>query len=251
MTLLAVERIKLTSTRSPWWCAVVALLATTGFTALFVGFSEPDAVTVASTQFSYNFGMIVLMVMGALAVTTEYRFGTIRTTFQAVPNRIAVLTAKAAVVALATGLIGEIAAFASYGLARVMEPAADLTIDSAAEWRQVAGIGLVYAVAGVLAVAVGIFVRHTAAAVTILLTYTLLVENLVALIPRAGPEIQQWLPFTAANQFATAGMPSPVDGQGPPVLDLPYGPWQGLAYFIGIVLALLAVAIAVANRRDA
>src|SRR5262245_2094920 len=116
MTLFAMERIKLTSTRSPWWCAVLALLTTSGFTALFVGFSESEVVTVASTQFGSNFGMIVLMVMGALAVTTEYRFGTIRTTFQAVPNRIAVLAAKAAVLALAAGLIGEIAAFATYGL---------------------------------------------------------------------------------------------------------------------------------------
>jgi ABC-2 type transport system permease protein len=251
MTLLAVERIKLASTRSPWWCAVLALLATSGFTALFVGFSQPEAVTVASTQFGFTFGMIVIMVMGTLAVTTEYRFGTIRTTFQAVPNRIAVLTAKATVVALVGGLVGELAAFAAYGLARVMKPAADLRIETAAEWRQVAGIGLLYAVAAVLAVAVGILVRHTAAAVTILLAYTLLVENLVALIPRTGPEIRKWLPFTAANQFATAGRPPPVDGQGPPVLELPYGPWQGLAYFTGIVLAMLAVAIAVANRRDA
>ncbi len=251
MTLLAVERIKLVSTRSPWWCAVLALLLTAGFTALFVGFSEPDAVTVASTQFAFNFGMIVIMVMAALAVTTEYRFSTIRTTFQTVPNRVAVFGAKAAVVALAAGVIGEIAAFASYGLATLLKPGADLAIDNGAEWRQVAGIGLVYAVAAVLAVAIGILVRQTAAAVSILLTYTLLVENLVVLIPEVGSSIQKWMPFTAANQFATAGMPPPVDGQGPPVLDLPYGPWQGLAYFTGIALALLVAAIAVANRRDA
>ena len=43
--------------------------------------------------------MLVLMIMAALAITSEYRFGTIRTTFQAVPNRASVLIAKA-------GLIG-------------------------------------------------------------------------------------------------------------------------------------------------
>lgn len=169
MTLLAVERIKLTSTRSPWWCALITLAITAGFTALFVANSEAVAVTVASTQFGFNLGMIIIMVMAALAATTEYRFNTIRTTFQAVPNRTAVLAAKTAVVALPAGVIGEITAFASYGLARLMKPAADLGIDTSAEWRQVAGIGLVYSFAAVLAVAVGVVVRNSAAAISILL----------------------------------------------------------------------------------
>lgn len=251
MTLLAVERIKLMSTRSPWWCALITLAITTGFTALLVGNSEAVAVTVASTQFALNLGMIIIMVMAALAVTTEYRFSTIRTTFQAVPNRTAVLAAKTAVVALPAAVIGEITAFATYGLARLMKPAADLGIDTSAEWRQVGGIGLVYFFAAVLAVAVGVLVRNSAAAISILLVYILLVENLVRLIPTVGPKIQQWLPFTAANHFATAGMSAPVNGQGPPVLDLPYGPWAGLAYFAGIALTLLVAGIVLTNRRDA
>ena len=43
------------------------------------------------------------MVMATLAVTTEYRFGTIRATFQAVPNRTRTLLAKTTVVALFAG----------------------------------------------------------------------------------------------------------------------------------------------------
>ncbi len=251
MTLLAVERIKLSSTRSPWWCALIALGVTTGLTALFVANSEPAAVNPASTQFAFNLGMIIIMVMAALSITTEYRFGTIRTTFQAVPNRTAALLAKATVVGVVAAVVGEITAFASYGLARLMKPAADLGLDNSAEWRQVAGIGLLYGLAAVLAFSVGVLVRQTAAAISILLVYVLLVENLVSLIPNIGPDIQKWMPFTAVNQFATAGMPAPVEGQGPPVLDVPYGPWQALAYFAGIVLAFLVTALVVANRRDA
>ncbi len=40
MTLLNVERIKLSSTRSPWWCAVAAVVLSVGLTALFSGFSR-------------------------------------------------------------------------------------------------------------------------------------------------------------------------------------------------------------------
>jgi ABC-2 type transport system permease protein len=251
MTLLAVEQIKLVSTRSPWWCAGTALLITLGFTALFVANSEDIAVTVGSTQFAFNLGMMIIMVMAALAVTTEYRFSTIKTTFQAAPNRTAVLAAKAAVVALAAGIVGEITAFATYGLAKLMKPAADLGLDTSAEWRQVAGIGLIYFFAAILAVGVGILVRQSAAAIAILLVEILLIENLVGLIPTVGPKIQQWMPFTAANHFATADIPAPVDGQGPPVLDLPYGPWGGLAYYAAIAVAILVAGIVVANRRDA
>ncbi|MBA2308235.1 MAG: ABC transporter permease [Pseudonocardiales bacterium] len=251
MTLLAVERIKLVSTRSPWWCAGIALLITLGFTALFVANSDDLAVTVGSTQFAFNLGMIIIMVMAALAITTEYRFSTIKTTFQAAPNRTAVLAAKAAVVALAAGVVGEITAFATYGLARLMKPAADLGLDNPAEWRQVAGIGLIYFFAAILALGVGILVRQSAAAISILLVYTLLVENLIVLIPTVGEQIQKWMPFTAANHFATAGIPAPVEGQGPPLLDLPYGPWGGLAYFAAISVAILVAGIVVTNRRDA
>jgi ABC-2 type transport system permease protein len=206
---------------------------------------------VGSSQFAFNFGMIIIMVMAALAITTEYRFSTIKTTFQAVPNRTAVLAAKAAVVALAAGIIGEITAFATYGLTRLMKPAADLAIDTGAEWRQVAGIGLIYFFAAVLAVGVGILVRQSAAAISILLVYTLLVENLIVLIPTVGEKIQKWMPFTAANHFATEGVPHSAEAQGPPVLDLPYGPWGGLAYFAAIAIAILIAGIVLTNRRDA
>lgn len=37
MTLLAVERIKLFTTRSPWWCALITLAVVVGFAAIFAG----------------------------------------------------------------------------------------------------------------------------------------------------------------------------------------------------------------------
>ena len=96
MTLLAVERIKLFTTRSPWWCALITLAVTMGFTALITGLADAnDRITVSSTEFGYTFGLAVIMVLAALAVTTEYRFGTIRTTFQAIPHRGAAPVAHA------------------------------------------------------------------------------------------------------------------------------------------------------------
>jgi ABC-2 type transport system permease protein len=254
MTLLAVERIKLFSTRSPWWCAALTLVLTIGFTALSTANIDMiEFIDVASTQFAYQFGLAVILVLATLTVTTEYRVSTIRTTFLAVPKRTPALLAKTTVVALTAGLIGLISAFGSWGIATLIKPAADLAIDHPAEWRGVAGVGLVYLIAGVFAVAIGIMVRHTAGAVALLLTYSLAVENLVQLIPTIGNDIHQWLPFNVANRFLT-GDPAPSarpEFAGPNVSDSTLAPWAAIAYFAGVALILLVAAVVTAKKRDA
>ncbi|GLZ37459.1 ABC transporter permease [Actinokineospora sp. NBRC 105648] len=254
MTLLAVERMKLFTTRSPWWCTVAALAVTIGFAALMAGTADAQApLTVAATQFGYNFGLVVVMVMAGLAITTEYRFSTMRATFLAVPNRWSALLAKTAVVAVLAGIVGEIAAFGSWGIGKLIKPGVDLTLNTAYEWRAVAGVGLVYAVAAVVAVAVGVLVRHSAGAISLVLIYNLLVEGLIVLIPNVGPKIHKWLPFNMAHQFVT-GNPDPTGRDvnfGPPLSDATLGPWAALAYFAGFAAVLLVIALAVANRRDA
>lgn len=253
MTLLAVERMKLFSTRSPWWCAAATLALVIGFAALTTGTAGDDfPVSVGSSQFGYGFGLAVIMVLAALSVTTEYRFGTIRTTFQAVPNRVSALLAKTAVVAALAFVIGEVAAFGALGVAAWMKPGADLALNSAADWTQVAGIGVVYALAAVVAVAVGILVRHSAGAISLLLIYTMMVESLVPLIPTVGPKIQQWLPFTVAEKFLSGdGAARALPEAGPPLSPATLSPGWALAYFAGFALVLLVVALGVAKRRDA
>ncbi|MET0237124.1 MAG: ABC transporter permease [Kibdelosporangium sp.] len=254
MTLLAVERIKLFSTRSPWWSLLLALVVTVGFAALTTGTEEDPAwITVPSTQFGYSFGLAVILVMAALTITTEYRFNTIKTTFQAVPNRTSALLAKTIVVALATGVLGLIAAFGSLGIAKVLQPSADLALNSQADWRAVAGVSLVFAIAAVVAIAVGILIRHTAGAVALLLTYALMVEGLIQLIPNVGDDIHKWLPFNVAYKFIS-GDPDmsgrPIQA-GPPPSDATLSPWWSLAYFAGFAIVMLTIAIVTAKRRDA
>jgi ABC-2 type transport system permease protein len=253
MTLLAVERIKLFTTRSPLWCTLIALACTIGFAALIAGVDNENPVTVASTQFGYNFGLVVVMVMAALAITTEYRFGTIRATFQAIPSRNAVLLAKTSVVALVAGVIGLVAAFGSLGISKLIDSNADLALNTAFEWRAVAGVALVYAIAAVIAVSIGTLIRHSAGAISLLLIWAMLVESLVTLIPRIGDDIQKWMPFYVANRFLT-GDPDltsrPIE-EGPPPSEAIMTPWWALAYFAGIAIVLLAVALFAANKRDA
>ncbi|HVK21582.1 MAG TPA: hypothetical protein VM677_09515 [Actinokineospora sp.] len=241
MTLLSVERIKLFSTRSPWWSIVAALGLTIGFTALSIGTKDGGyPFTLGETQFGRMFGLMVVMVMATLAVTTEYRFSTIRTTFQAIPNRTAALLAKTAVVGMLAAVIGEISAFGSWGIANLLQPSADLGIHTAADWRLIAGTGLIYGLGAVLAVAVGTLIRQSAGAVSVLMIWPLLVESLVQLIPNVGEKIAWRMPFTNASEFLAG--PSP---------EAAFSPWGALAYFAGITGAFLVAALVVANKRDA
>jgi ABC-2 type transport system permease protein len=253
MTLLAVERIKLFTTRSPMWCTLAALAVTIGFAALIAGVDTENLPTIASTQFGYGFGLVVIMVMATLAITTEYRFGTMRATFQAIPNRTSALLAKTTVVAAFAAIIGLIAAFGSVAISKLIRTGADLNINTAFEWRATAGVGLVFAAAAVIAVAVGIMIRHSAGAVSLVLIYSQLVESLVTLIPNVGDDIQKWMPFYVANKFLT-GNPDPSNrpiAEGPPPSLSSLSPWWSLAYFAGFALVLLLIAVYSANKRDA
>lgn len=242
MSVIAAERIKLASVRSPWWCAGVAALATAALGATVAVAGQTDGgppVTVATTQFAYTTGMAVVAVMATLAVTSEYTTGTIRTTFLAVPRRASALLAKAVVVGVLSALVGLVAGFGAWGLSALLLPGVDLGLHGVVEWRQVAGVGVVYLLASVIALAVGVLARHTAGAVSIVLVWSLVAENLLDLIPGVAPDVSRWLPFHAAKQFLAG------DGIG---LD---SPWTALAALAAWAAGMIAIAIAVVRRRDA
>jgi len=253
MNLLAVERIKLFSTRSPWWCALITLALALGFAAIFASAQSADTpVTLSATLFGgTQFGIAVVMVLAALAVTTEYRFNTIRTTFQAVPHRSPALVAKAIVLAVVALVLGELAAFGALGLGMLMRPNDGLGLHSSQDWMNVAGLGPVFAISAVLAVALGVLIRHSAGAIALLLIYYLAVEELVQLIPKIGHTIHEWMPFNVANKFLRGSAVIDGDGGGPAPSDSPLSPGWALAYFAGIAIVFLLVALGVAKKRDA
>jgi ABC-2 type transport system permease protein len=252
MSVIAVERIKLFSTRSPWWCMIVAAVLTIGLSALATGFinkDEEQQATIFITQGGAQLSQMVLMVMAALAVTTEYRFGTIRTSFQAVPQRANLLLGKTFVVALLSGFVGLVAAFGAWGIGNLFAPGGDLAINTGAEWRLMAGQGLVYAISAVIAIAVGILIRQSAGAVAILILWPLAVENLFTLIPKVGDDMSRWSPFANGGSFLNQGQDFGLAGDVGGQFALT--PWWALLYFAGWAAALLAIALFSASKRDA
>src|SRR3954463_3730687 len=143
MTLLNVERIKLFSTRSPYWCLVAIAVAALGFSTLFGLIDRGTAALPYLVLRGVNRGLSIFMVLAALSVTTEYGFGTIRNTFLAVPRRPAGLFAKTALLALIGAVVGLLAAFGAFYLAKLLatDPPVPLELTTGEDWRQVAGYG--------------------------------------------------------------------------------------------------------------
>jgi ABC-2 type transport system permease protein len=100
----------------------------------------------------------------------------------------------------------------------------------------------------VIAVSVGILLRQTAGAVTLLLIWVLVLETLLGAVPEVGDDITVWLPFANAANFL-GGPEAPVAAA--PGLAAPLSPLGSLLYLAVFVTALFAVAVAVADRRDA
>ncbi|NED60799.1 ABC transporter permease, partial [Streptomyces sp. SID10244] len=170
------ERIKLTSTRSPYWCiAVVVVLAVavaalTGATSTApLGPSPGESAWTALIGLN-AFGVLVLMIMAVLAVTSEYRFGTIRTTFQAIPKRSTVLLAKAGVFgALAVAVTLVLAVVGIFLVRGLAGSSSGIELGDPGVVRQIWGTPVIAALYVLIGLGVGAIVRHTAGAIVIVL----------------------------------------------------------------------------------
>ncbi|MGV8872702.1 MAG: ABC transporter permease [Rhodococcus sp. (in: high G+C Gram-positive bacteria)] len=256
MGVLAAERIKFTSTKSPWWCSAIIVVLGLGFAAalgyaakLALDVDAPEGIpaTTASDVIGLGvgtFGSMVLMILAALTVTSEYRFGLIRTTFQAVTNRASVLAAKALLVGVYGAVLSFVLAVIGLYLAKSLageQAGALLGFDVDGTWRVLYGTAILAFVQVVLAIGVGALVRQSAGAIAILLLWPLLLESLVGVIPKVGEKIQPFLPFLNANHFLGS------DGG----VEFHWGPIGGLIYFVAFTAVVFGAAVFVVNRRDA
>lgn len=249
MNLLRAERIKLFSTRAPWWCLAIAVIAPLGFTALFFGLSGPEVPTnIGTTQLGTGNGRTVLLVLAVLVTASEFNWGTMRLTFQAVPSRVPALLAKVTVVGALALVLGLFDSFASWGLASVVAPDADLTPHTGADWRTLLGQGVVFLLTAVLGVGVALLLRNVALSLTLVLVWTQVLEGVIVFIPGVGKHIYQWMPFYASERFAGSGDFTRV-ALGLP--EPPLGPWGYLGYFAAICVALFVAGVWLTQRRDA
>jgi len=214
--------------------------------------------TVEQSLAGLFFGLIAIVVVAAMFVTSEYRRGLIRTTLAATPRRGPVLAAKAIVggsVAFVAGLVAAAAAIA-LGVPRERgQGLFVLPVSAVTEARVVIGTAALVAVCAVFAVAVGAVLRRSAAAVTavtvaVVLPFLMAALNvfppgvtawLLRLTPAAGLAIEQSIP-----QYSQVTIVYSAAGG-----YYPLSPWAGFAVLCGYAAAATGLALVLLRRRDA
>lgn len=241
------ERIKLQTTRSPLWLMLTVVVLSLGLAgiqayAMPYSFLPPERAALGIGVF----GVPVLMILSALTVTGEYRTGMIRSTFLATPRRATVILAKSFVAATLCGVLTAVTTFASIVLAGslVADRAADgLAPGSFGVWREVGAMALYATLGSVLAVGLGVLLRHTAAVVATLLLLPFVIEPLIGVIPEFGRRLGPLLPFANAYEFTKI--------EWLQTAALWWGPVGAALYFTGVVAVVLVAALVVVARRDA
>jgi ABC-2 type transport system permease protein len=248
---LRAEWIKFWSVRSTTWSTAMLFVLGAGLTVLvcatnaeWLASGEADEHPGSFVTFGMTFAQITAIVLGTLAVTSEYGTGMIRATLAATPRRGAVLAAKAVVLTGTLFVVGTVTAVAGYlgGNWFLTNEGVGLALTDDGVLRSLLGSGLYMAGLGLLAAGVGLLIRHTAAALSVVLALVFVVGNMVFLLPGAwGEWAGKLMPGNAGSAVA-----APVSFN-PNLLD----PWAGFAVFSAEVAVVLIAGYLVFRRRDA
>ena len=244
------EWTKLHSLRSTYLSAAFVILGTVGL-AVFMGLrwarqqgpldANFDAANVSLSGF--YIAQVIVGAVGVLTITSEYTTGMIRATFAAVPQRRAVLAAKALVVAGATFVLGELASFLSFGIGQALlaPKRAGVSLSDPGALRAVLGAGLYLTAVSLLGFGLGATIRHTAGALSaffgILFAPTLIVD----LLPTSWRNnVIDYMPANAGSQIITTLNPKNA-----------LTPWAGFGVFCVYAAAALLAGFALVRARDA
>ncbi|MEO5724778.1 MAG: ABC transporter permease [Ilumatobacteraceae bacterium] len=242
------EWIKLRSLRStPAMLGVVVVIGVllSWILATFVK-TDPDthkAFTIGETFiFSTWLTTVLAVVMGTLLFTSEVQHGTLSAAVTTRPARWVIVTAKAAIgfcLGLAMGIAGMAAGLggAVLGGLKAGDTSGSL---ATAMW----GL-LLTALAPMLGLGIGLIIRHGAAAITIVLVWALVAENLIKGF--APATFSRFLPFSAATGLL--GIKSAGDNAKTMAAALTRV--QDAFLFSGYIVVVIAIGTALLYRRDA
>ncbi|NYV74060.1 ABC transporter permease [Streptomyces sp. UH6] len=267
--LLAAEWIKLWSLRSTSWVLGAGALTVIGINANSAASnadrlahqrlpSEPppgfparpellfDPLHTAFVDPAWQLLMVIAATVGGIAVFGEYTSGLIRTTFTAVPDRRAVITAKATVVSAVMLALGAFVAGTSFGVTQtLLREYGGLSLGDPGALRAVAAAALLAPLCALVGMAVGAVVRHAAGSIVAAVALLLLIPALLrGERYRWVKEIGNAMPLSAWERLVTN--PEKAHGLGAFPLSITeawivYGAWSTVA---------VAVALFVVRRRD-
>lgn len=255
--LLLAEWTKIRSVRSTVWALLLLVILDLGFTALFTTLTvsqwdKTDASARAavmadptSTILGSGFflSQLTVCVLGVMVVASEYSTGMIRASLLAVPRRLPMLAAKSVVFTTLILVLGVAVSFGSFFIGEpIMHGKAPVSLSDPGVLRAVIGGGMYLAMLGLFSLALGAIIRHTAAGITGVIGFVLVLAPLAQLLPGSlGKHVHAYLPSEAGHLIGQARQAH---------TDL-LTPWQGYGVFAIWTAVLLIIAAVVLMRRDA
>lgn len=229
------------------------LAAVVGLVLLGVIFSAlaptdlgPGGTATDSTSLAFGGVTVSQLIVGVLAasfVSSEYASGLIRTMFGAVGRRTRVLRAKALVFGGATSVVMTAGAFGVFFIGGAVYSGGlpSHSIGDPGVLRAVLGVGVYSGGVALIGIAIGFIARSTAAAIGFLIGLLIVAPLLVELLPGAvGDTLTKVLPGNAGD--AMMSVTSRADLASP---------WLSFAILASWVVGLLAIATVILRRRDA
>jgi ABC-2 type transport system permease protein len=241
---MAFELTKLRTLRSTSWSLATYLIGSLGLallTGVYVaraGAGPVDAV--AAGHSGLRLGVLALVVLGVLSVSSEFSTGTIHSSLTAVPRRGvfvaskllsggALAAAASLVVVVASFLVTQAALGSRYGV----------SLGDPGVLRSLVG-GVLYAtLLYVFAAGLAACLRSSALTIGILVPLLSMVSTVLSNLPGVRA-VARFLPDVAGGQVLM-GQPQP--GQ--------LGPWSGLAVLLAWTVVAVAAGYAAVLRRDA
>ncbi|MFJ7959994.1 ABC transporter permease [Streptomyces sp. NPDC096319] len=219
--VLRSEWHKLRTVRSTWITVLASAALLLGVGILMgatytSGGGDADVDTVVLTLYGSQLGAIALAVLGILVTAGEYATGLIRSSLTAVPRRLPVLWAKAAVYTAAVFTLSLTTALLTFLTAQVFlsdtDQAASLTDDGvlAAVAGNAAGVTLL----GLIALGLGAALRSVPGAIGAFVGGVLILPEILGMLPyEAMDTAVRYFPTQAAGALGSA---TPLPGAASP-----------------------------------
>jgi ABC-2 type transport system permease protein len=199
---------------------------------------DPDLLSFAVA--STSAGEVIVMILGIVALSHEFRFGTATSTFLVTPRRSRVIVAKVAAIAL----VGLAFAAASMLIAVPLSVWMINERDGIVTWdarvgEALLGAAFVMVVYGPLGIAIGALVRNQIAAIAGSLTWLFIVEQAFAVLL---PDLVRWTPGGATSSALMVG--TVAGGESPEPM------WVGVLLLLGWTVGLVGIGARAVGRRD-
>ncbi|MFH8473213.1 ABC transporter permease subunit [Streptomyces sp. NPDC018000] len=246
---LASEWTKIRSVRSTMWTLGVMIVLLLGLglaVAALMNMADTEMGDVPVLSFGFFgvlLGSICVITLGVMTIASEYGTGMIRTTLTACPSRARVLTAKAVVFFLLTFVITTVTTTLVGALQTSILGGVAPT---GGEWlRATVGVGLYIATLGLLSLAVGALIRHSAGAITVMIGVVLLPLVLgMFMFATSLSAVQKALFEYSIPSQLSAFYDTSVTGSGPTG-------WEPLWIMLGVTGVALIGAYLSLEKRDA